>query len=210
MLFYPTDISHFRSFDFHLVSQLGSLWQKCNPDSRDQNLHKSRLCVFNQQTFSIFNLLAVTWSHNLDPCGKSVVLTIAIKIYIKVAYVFFYPTDIFHFPSICCHLGSQLGSSWQKCDPDKREQNSHKNCLCFFTLQAFPIFIPLAVTGCPNLDPCGKNVILTGAIGIHIKFVYVFLPNRHYPFSCLRLSLWVPTLVLVAKVWSWQVRYKFT
>ena len=86
----------------------------------------------------------------------------------------FYPSDIFHFHSFCCHLGSQLGSLLQKCDPDRRDQNSHESRLCFFNQQAFPIFIPLAVTWCPALDPCDKSVILTSAIKIHIKVVYVF------------------------------------
>ena len=167
MFFYPADIFHFQAFGCHLGSQLGSLQQKCAPGRCDQNLHRSRLCFFTQQTFSIFMPLAVTWCPNLDPCGKSVILAGAIKIYIKIVYV-------------------------------------------FFTQQTFSIFIPLAVTWCPSLDPCGKSVILAGAIKIHIKVVYVFLPSRHFPFSYLWLSLGVPTWILAAKVWSWQVRSKFT
>ena len=63
----------------------------------------------------------------------------------------------------------------------------------FFTQQTFSMFIPLAVTWGPNLDPCGKSVILAGAIKIYIKVVYVFLPSRHFPFSYLWLSLVGPT-----------------
>ena len=165
--FNSSDIFHFHSFGCHLGSQLWSLLQKCDPDRRDQNSHKSRLC-------------------------------------------FFYPSDIFHFHSFGCPFGCQLGSLLQKCDPDRRDQNSHESRLCFFTQQTFPIFIPLAVTWCPNLDPCDKSVILTGAIKTHIKVVYVFLPIRHLPFSFLWLSLEVPTWILAAKVWSWGLLAKFT
>ena len=114
--------------------------------------------------------------------------------------MFFYPADIFHFHSFGCHLKSQLRSLLQKCDPDKCDKNLHKSRLCFFTLQAFPIFILLAVTWGPNLDPCGKSVILIGAIKIHIKVIYVFLPSRHFQFSFLWLSLGVTTWILAAKV----------
>ena len=89
MFFYPADIFHFHTFCCRLGSQLGSLRQKCDPGRCDQNLHKSRLCFFTQQTFSIFIPLAVTWGPNLAPCCKSVVLAGAIKIYIKIVYVFF-------------------------------------------------------------------------------------------------------------------------
>ena len=89
MFFYPADILHFHTFGCHLGFQLGSLRQKCDPGRCDQNLHKSRLCFFAQQTFSIFIPLAITWGPNFDPCGKSVILASAIKIYIKVVYVFF-------------------------------------------------------------------------------------------------------------------------
>ena len=122
----------------------------------------------------------------------------------------FYAADISHFHFFRCHLVSHLGSLLQKCDPDRRDQNSHESRLCFFTQQTFPIFIPLAVTWDPNLDPCDKSVILTGAIKIHIKIVYGFLPTRHFPFSFIWLSLGVPTWILAAKVWSWQARAKFT
>ena len=164
---------------------------------------------FTQQTFSIFIPLAVTWSPNLDPCCKSVILAGAIKIYIKVVYVF-YPADIFHFHTFGCHLGSQLGSLRQKCDPGRCDQNLHKSRLSFFTQQTFFIFTHLVVTWGPSLDPCGKSVILTGASKIYIKVVYAFLPSRHFPFSFLWLSLEVPTWILTAKVWSWQARSKLT
>ena len=128
MFFYLADIFHFHSFGCHLGSQLKSLLQKCDPDKCDQNSHKSRLCFFTLQAFPIFIPLAVTWGPNLDPCGKSVILTGAIKIHIKVIYVFS-PADIFHFHSFGCHLGSQLGSLRQKCDPDSCDQNLHKSHL---------------------------------------------------------------------------------
>jgi hypothetical protein len=124
--------------------------------------------------------------------------------------MFFNQADMFHFPSFGCHLVPQLGSSRQKCGPDRCDQNSHKSRLCFFTQQTFSIFMPLIVTWGPSLDPCGKSVILTSAIKIHIKVVRVFLHSRHFPFSFLWLSLGVPTWILAAEVSSWQVRSKFT
>ena len=128
----------------------------------------------------------------MDPYGRSAILTGAIKIHIKVIYVF-YPSDIFHFHSFGCHLGSQLGSLLQKCDPDRCAQNSHKSRLCFITHQTFPIFIPLAVPWGSNLDPCGKNVILAGARKIHIKVVYFFTCQTFSIF--IRLSVpWDPNL----------------
>ena len=170
MLFYPSDISHFHFFCCHLGPQLGSLQRKCDPDRCDQNSHRSCLCFFTQQTFSIFKSLAVAWGPNLGPCCKSVILTVAIKNHIKIVYVFypadisifvpltftwcpnldpcgkgviltgaikirikigyvFYPADIFHFHPFGCHLGSQLGSLRQKCDPDSCGQNLHKSRL---------------------------------------------------------------------------------
>ena len=69
----------------------------------------------------------------------------------------------------------------------------------FFTPQTFSIFISLAVTWCPSLGPCCKSAILASAIKIHIKVVHAFLPNRHFPFSFLCLSLGVPTWILAAK-----------
>ena len=80
----------------------------------------------------------------------------------------------------------------------------------FFTNQTSSIIIPLVAPWGPNLDPCGKIVILTGARKIHIKVVCVFLPIRHFQFSFLWLSLDVPTWILVARMWSRQVRAKFT
>ena len=73
MFFYPTDIFHFHTFGCHLVSQLGSLLQKCDPGRCDQNLHESRLCFFTQQTFSMSIPLAVTWCPSSGPCDKPVV-----------------------------------------------------------------------------------------------------------------------------------------
>ena len=166
MFSYPSDIVHFHVFGCHLGSQLGSLRRKCDPDSCDQFLHKNRLFFFIQQTFSIFIPLTVTWSPNLDPCGKSLILAGVTKNHIKVVFVF-YPADLFHFHAFGCHLVSPFGSLRQTCVPDRCDHNSLKSRLCF-------------------------------------------LSNRHSPFSFLWLSLWVPTWILVAKVWSWQVRSKFT
>ena len=69
----------------------------------------------------------------------------------------------------------------------------------FFIYRAIFIFIPLGVPWGSNLDPCCKNVILTGARKIHIKIVYVFLSFGHFPFSFLWLFLGIPTLTLAAK-----------
>ena len=123
--------------------------------------------------------------------------------------MFFHTSDISHFHPFGCPLGSKLGSLRQKCDPDRCTQNSHKSRLCFITHQTFPIFIPLAVPWGPNLDPCGKSVILTGARKIHIKVVYVFLPIRHFLFSFVCMFLGIPTWILAARVWSWQALAKF-
>ena len=188
MFCYPSDISHFHPFGCPLGSRLGSLLQKCDPDRRTQNSHKSRLCFFTHQTFPIFIPLAVLWCPNLDPCGESVILTSARKIHIKVVY-FSYPSDIFHFHSFGCPLGSRFRSLQQKRGPDRCAQNSHQSRLCFLTHQTFSIFIPLFVPCRPNLDPCGKNVVLTGARQIRIKVVCDFLPIRHFLFSFLWSSL---------------------
>ena len=128
MFFYLADIFHFHSFGCHLGSQLKSLLQKCDPDKCDQNSHKSRLCFFYLTSISHFHSFGCNLGPNLDPCCKSVILTGAIKIHIKVIYVFC-PADIFHFHSFGCHLGSQLGSLRQKCDPDSCDQNLHKSHL---------------------------------------------------------------------------------
>ena len=162
---------------------------------------KSLMVFFTQQAFPIFIPLALTWSPDLDPCCKSATLTDAIKISIHVMCVF-YQADISYFLFFGSYLRSQLGSSLQKCNLDKCDQNLHKRRLCFFTQQTFPIFIPLAVTWGPNFDFCCKNVIMACAIKIHINKVCVFLSNIHFPFSCLWLSLEVPTWLLAAKVLS--------
>ena len=114
--------------------------------------------------------------------------------------MFFNLTSISHFHSFDFHLRSQLRSLWQKCDPGGCDPNSNKSRLCFFSKQTFSIFIALAVAWGPNLDPCSKNVILAGAIKIHIKVASDFLPIRHFPFSFLWLSLEVPTWFLPAEV----------
>ena len=114
--------------------------------------------------------------------------------------MFFYPADIFHFHTFGCHLGSQLGSLLQKCDPDRCAQKSHKNRLCFSTHQTFSICFPLVVPWGPHLDPCSKSVILTGARKIHIKAVYVFFfTHQTFPFPFLWLSLGVPSWALGEK-----------
>ena len=104
MFFCPLDIFHFHSFGCPLGGQLGSLRQKCDPDRCTQSSHKSRLCFVTHQTFPIFIPLAVPWGPNLDPCGKSVTLTSARKIHIKVVYVFL-PIRHFLFSFVCMFLG---------------------------------------------------------------------------------------------------------
>ena len=69
----------------------------------------------------------------------------------------------------------------------------------FFTQQTFSILFLLAITWGPNLDPCGKSMILTDAIEIRMKVVWAFLSSRHFQISFLWLSLGVPTWILVAK-----------
>ena len=107
--------------------------------------------------------------------------------------MFFYQSDIYHFHSSGCPLGSQLGSLVQKCDPDKRAQNLFKSRLCFFTHQTFPIFIPLAVPWCPNLDPCVKSVILPGARKKHKK-PFMFFPHHTFSIFIDLLVPWGPNL----------------
>ena len=209
MFCYPSDISHFHPFGCPLGSQLGSLRQKCDPDKRAQNSHKSRLCFFTHQTFSIFIRLYVPWDPNLDPCGKSVVLAGAFKIHVKIVYVF-YPSDDFHFHSFGCPLGFQLGSLLQKWDPDKCAQNLRKSRLCFFAHQTFPIFSPLVVLWGPSLDPCGKSVVLTGVFKIYIKVVYDVVAIWHFPFSFIAPSLCAPLWIFVTKVLSWWMQSKLT
>ena len=202
MFFYPSDIFNFHSFGCHLGSQLGCLLQKCDPDRRDQNSHKSRLCFFTQQTFPIFIPLAVTWCPALDPCDKSVILTGAIKIHIKVIYVFFTHQTF----SIFIYFSVTWGTSLDPCCKSVILTSAIKIYIkvvyVFFNQHAFFIFIYFAATWCPTLGPCCKSVILTGAIKIHIKVGYVFLPSRHFPFSFLWLSLGVPTWILATKVRS--------
>ena len=155
--------------------------------------------LFTHQTFSIFIRLAVPWCPNLDPCCKSVILTGASKIRLKVVHVFL-PIRHFPFAFLWLSLGYRFGSSQQKCVLDKCAQKSHKKRLCFVTHQTFSIFIPLVVPWGPHLDPCSKSVILTGALKNHIKIVYVFLPIRYFPFASLWLFLGVPIWILAAKV----------
>ena len=136
----------------------------------------------------------------MAPCCNNVILAGARKVHAKVVYDFL---AIRHFPFSFLWL-SLGGPAWVLAGKTVilrgATQNSHKSRLCFFTHQTFSIFIPLAVPWCPNLDPCCKSVILTGARKIRIKIVSVFLPIRHFPVSFLWLSLGVPTWILAAKV----------
>ena len=113
--------------------------------------------------------------------------------------MFFYPADIFHFDSFGCHLGSQLRSLLQKCDPGKCARNSHKSRLCFFTHQTFPSFSPLVVPWGPNLDPCCKSVILRGAREFHIKVVYVFFTHQTFSIFISLVVPWWPNLAPCCK-----------
>ena len=72
------------------------------------------------------------------------------------------------------------------------------------------MFIPSVVSWSPNLDPCGKSVMLTGARKIRIKVLSVFLSIKHFPCSFLWLSLGALTLLLAAKTYSWYARAKIT
>ena len=209
MFFYPSNIFHFHSFDCHLGSQLGSLWQKCDPDRCDQNSHKNRLCFFTQQTF----LFSFLWLSLGDPT-----LILVAKVWSwqarqkshKSRLCFFRPTDIFHFLPFGCHLKSQLGSLWEKRDPRKCDQNLYTSRLCLFLpSRRFPFSFLCCRMGSQlrsllqkwDPDKCDQN---------SHKSRLCFLPNKHCPFSFLSLSLGVPTKCLVAKVWSWQVRLKLT
>ena len=108
--------------------------------------------------------------------------------------MFFYPTDISHFHSFGCHLGSKLGSLLQKRDPDRCDQTSHNNHLCFFTKQALSIFIPFAVTWGPDLDRCGKSAILANAIKIDIKSLMLFFTKQAFPMFIPLALTWPPNL----------------
>ena len=83
MFFCPSDIFHFHLFGCLLVSQLGSLRQKCDPDRCTQKSLQSRLYFFEHQTFPIFIPLAVHWRPCLGPCGKTVILVCVCKIHRK-------------------------------------------------------------------------------------------------------------------------------
>ena len=210
MFFYPSDISHFHSFGCPLVSQLGSLRRKCDPDKCTQNSHKSCLCFLTHQTFSIFIPLVVPLGPDLDPCSKNVILAGARKIYIKVVCVCFAHQAFASFIPLAVPWGSNLGPCCNNVILTGAREIHIKVVYVFFTHQTFPIFIPLVVPWSPSLDPCCKNVILTSARKNHIKVVYAFLPIRHFPFPFLWLSLGIPTGVLDTKVWSWRARAKFT
>ena len=80
--------------------------------------------------------------------------------------MFFYPSDIFHFHSFGCHLGSQLGSLLQKCDPDMCMQHSRKSRLRSIANQNFAIFVPLAVSWDPILVNLCRGTILTVILGV--------------------------------------------
>jgi hypothetical protein len=62
---------------------------------RMQNSHKKSFMFLTHQTFSIFIPMAVLWDPSLDPCGKSVILTGARAIRMKIVSVFL---PIRHFP----------------------------------------------------------------------------------------------------------------
>ena len=59
--------------------------------------------------------------------------------------------------------------------------------MVFYPADVF-IFVPVAVTWGPNIDPCGKNVILAGAPKNHIKVVYVFFAQQTF-------SIFIPLAV---------------
>ena len=104
MFFYPSDIFHLLPFGCSLGSPFGSLQQKCDPDKCAQKTHKNRLCFSTHQTFSICFPLVVPWGPHLDPCSKSVILTGARKIHIKVVHVFL-PIRHFLFSFLWLYLG---------------------------------------------------------------------------------------------------------
>ncbi len=70
----------------------------------------------------------------------------------------------------------------------------------FCTHQTFSIFTLLIVPWGPNLDPCGKSVILTGAREIHIKVVYVFFTHQTFSIFIPWVVSGVQVLILAAKV----------
>ena len=58
---------------------------------------------------SQFHSFGRPWGANLDPCGKSVILTGARKIHIKVVYVFFTHQTFSIFIPLAVPWGSNLG-----------------------------------------------------------------------------------------------------
>ena len=121
----------------------------------------------------------------------------------------FYPTGILHFHFFGCHFGPRLLSLWQKCDPDRCDQNSHKNRLCFFTQQTFLFSFLWLSLGDPTLILVAKVWSWQARQKSHKSRLCFFLPNRHFPCSYLWLSFEVATWVIVRKAWSSQVRSKF-
>ena len=80
----------------------------------------------------------------------------------------------------------------------------------FFTNQTSSIIIPLVAPWGPNLDPCGKSVVLTCVFKIYIKVVYDVVAIWHFPFSFIAPSLCAPLWIFVTKVLSWWMQSKLT
>ena len=78
----------------------------------------------------------------------------------------FYPSDISHFHSFGCPLGSRLGPLLKKCNPDMCMQHSRKSRLRFIADQNFAILVPLAVSWDPILVKLCRGAILTIILGV--------------------------------------------
>ena len=92
------------------------------------------------QAFSISIPLAVTWGPNLDPCCKSVILAGAIKIYIKVVYVFFTQQTFSIFMTLAVTWGPNLDPRGKSVILAGAIKIYIKIVYVFFTQRTFSIF----------------------------------------------------------------------
>ena len=106
----------------------------------------------------------------------------------------------FYFYSFGGPLTSQLRSLRQKCDLDRRAQNSHNNRLCFFYPSDISHFHSFGCSlGSPFASLQQKCDPDKRAQNSH-KSRLCFLPIRHFPFPLIWLSLEVPISIFVATV----------
>ena len=147
--FYPSDIFHLHPFGCPLGLQFGSLQQKCALDKCAQNSHKKRLCFFTHQTFSIFIPLVVPWGPLLDPCSKSVILTSANKIRIKVVHAFFTHQTFPIYIPLAVPWGTDLDPRSKSVFLTSARKNHIKSVYVFLPIRHFPFSLFWLFLGVP-------------------------------------------------------------